>query len=361
MGTAPTFLKGHRPPSWIKRGSPPPTRISGVQSSNLALPKDEGCEPKPGKHEAVCDHRPQISQTAEPETNAILTHLAVKEKVSAPTQNQPLSAMPFLLLLSLVFLAGVFDARSDEASGSFSGGREAALAKCSGTFKGKRISAQELKQVLEHHHQWLRDYSLQLMRSREAKQDPRRANLCGAILRSLNLSGVRLSGANLSAADLRDADLTGADLWGANLSYILATDAIFSKAYINTGSLEGASLRAAKFDNVILAYVNLRESVLLDTNLERANVGQADFARAIYEAELGALPHLSSLVTVKNLAHLKFDRSPHALVELRQAFRNAGLRSQERQVTYAIKHNERLKSGTIESAFSYLLFELTTK
>lgn len=33
---------------------------------------------------------------AEPEINAFLTHLAVKEKVSASTQNQALSALLFL-------------------------------------------------------------------------------------------------------------------------------------------------------------------------------------------------------------------------------------------------------------------------
>ena len=39
-------------------------------------------------------HHP--AQMAEPEINAYLTHLAVKEKVSASTQNQALSALLFL-------------------------------------------------------------------------------------------------------------------------------------------------------------------------------------------------------------------------------------------------------------------------
>ena len=36
------------------------------------------------------------AEMAEPEINAFLTHLAVKEKVSASTQNQALSALLFL-------------------------------------------------------------------------------------------------------------------------------------------------------------------------------------------------------------------------------------------------------------------------
>lgn len=38
----------------------------------------------------------QPAEMAEPEINAFLTHLAVKEKVSASTQNQALSALLFL-------------------------------------------------------------------------------------------------------------------------------------------------------------------------------------------------------------------------------------------------------------------------
>lgn len=270
----------------------------------------------------------------------------------------------FHILLSLVFLASVSGAQSSasEAFDSSRRAREAALAQCNGAFKGKRPNKQEFDQVLEHHQQWLRDYrDPRQLRSREAKQDPRRANLCGATLDNLDLSAVSLSGASLSAANLAHQNLTGADLWGADLSYIFATKAIFSKAAINTGTLEGAWLQAARLDNAILAYANLRGAFLLDTNLREANIAQADLARAIYEPELGSLPHFSTLVTVKNLMELQFDQSPHALVELRQAFKNAGLRSHERRVTYAIKHNERLKAGAIESALNYLLFELTTE
>ncbi len=31
-----------------------------LKSGKLALPKDEGEEPKPGTHEAVCDRRPKL-------------------------------------------------------------------------------------------------------------------------------------------------------------------------------------------------------------------------------------------------------------------------------------------------------------
>ena len=47
------------------------------------------------------------------------------------------------------------------------------------------------------------------------------------------------------------------------------------------------------------------------------------------------------------------------MVELRDAFKKAGLRDQERQLTFAIKHNERLKTySPVWSIFTYWLFEL---
>jgi hypothetical protein len=79
------------------------------------------------------------------------------------------------------------------------------------------------------------------------------------------------------------------------------------------------------------------------------------------------------------LEGLVFRDSPAALVALREAFKNAGMRTQERQITYAIEHTRRLQAwnpswvdpdrmdkrpwpeklaGKSESLFSYVLFEL---
>jgi hypothetical protein len=69
---------------------------------------------------------------------------------------------------------------------------------------------------------------------------------------------------------------------------------------------------------------------------------------------------------------------PAALIALREAFKKAGMRTQERQITYAIEHTRQLKAwnpswyfsgqdrrpwleqlaGKGESLFSYILFEL---
>ena len=271
-----------------------------------------------------------------------------------------LTSIGLTILLSVVLSAGISSVQADQAFDSFRQAREAALIRCDGAFKGKRPTTQELAQVLEHHQQWVRDLpDIRHVHRSERKNDPRRANLCGA--RLLDLKAVRLDGANLSAANLGQTNLTDASLWGADLSYIFATRAVFSGAVMNTGTLEGAWLQGAKFDNANLPLVNLRRAFLQDTNLRDASLAAADLADAIFEPELGSLPRFFTLIGVKNLEKLRFNISPHGLVELREAFNKAGLRAQERQVTYAIKHNERLRAGRLESALNYVLFEVTTE
>ena len=66
--------------------------------------------------------------------------------------------------------------------------------RCEGPFKGKKISNEELRKVLDDHGRWLHDHQ-------DSKGE--QANLCGA---------------ELSGADFREQDLSGANFQGANLS-----------------------------------------------------------------------------------------------------------------------------------------------
>jgi len=90
-----------------------------------------------------------------------------------------------------------------------------------------------------------------------------------------------------------------------------------------------------------------------------------DLSDTSFELKPGALPPVRILQFANNLHKMKLKRSPHSLVELRETFKDAGLRKQEREVTYAIKHTERLNAwndglgGKIESIFGLVFFEAT--
>ncbi len=114
------------------------------------------------------------------------------------------------------------------------------------------------------------------------KADLHEKNLHKAQLRRVNLSGANLSKTNLTEADLgyanlKDADLGDALLCGANLAF----------AYLNDTNLSNANLSFATLSNTNFSGANLSNAKLIntiwddDTNLERANIGGADFRKVL--------------------------------------------------------------------------------
>jgi hypothetical protein len=198
---------------------------------------------------------------------------------------------------------------------------------CEGPYRDRRPTAEELATVLRNHQAW--------REAGERPNDERKANLC-------------------------QADLRRANLWWAGLS----------KARLTGANLQGA----------YLTRTNLQGAVLADANLHGAVLGGANLAEAVYEPDPEKLPALWTLTDPRNhVDKLVFHNTPSGLVALREAFKKAGMRTQERQLTYAIEHTKMLLAwdpslydpmkedtrpwleklaGKSESLFSYVLFEL---
>jgi hypothetical protein len=126
---------------------------------------------------------------------------------------------------------------------------------------------------------------------------------------------------------LKGATLKGANLQGANLG---------------VANLEGAELGRANLGEAKLVWANLEGAKLVDANLKGVELKGANLQGARYEPNPGALPDIVQLRSARRLETLWFDvkGSPHGLEELKQAFKNAGMRQQEREITYAIKRSE---------------------
>ena len=189
---------------------------------------------------------------------------------------------------------------------------------CDGPFKGSTPTPEELVIVLRNHEAWLK--------SGAKSDDTRRANLCHAMLVATNLSKADLRGANLQGAVLWwDANLQEADLSGANLQ----------KASIHWTELQKANLDKA----------NLQQAELRGANLHRASLDEAKLAGAIYEPKPESVPaHWTLTHPDSKLDELVFVNNPSGLIELRDAFKKAGMRTQERQLTYAIERTKRLQA-----------------
>jgi len=266
---------------------------------------------------------------------------------------------------------------------------------CEGSYKNRTPTHEEIAEALEEHRTWLEaPRAAESTTTWSMRQDKRRANLCEA-----NLQQARLVEVNLCGADLRRANLQGANLYGADLQEANLSEANLQKALLSEANLQGARLEYANLQGATLHHTHLRQANLFRTGLEEASLSfcslkgaslvetklqgavlyAVNLADTLFEIEPGSLPDIHSLAQARSLEQMRFRHSPHALVELREIFKRAGMRQQERQITYAIEHSRMLLAwnppprgfsvgdnrpwpeklaGKSESLFSYVLFEL---
>jgi hypothetical protein len=232
------------------------------------------------------------------------------------------------------------------------GEEEGAIASCGGPYANRWPTPEELATVvLPNHQEWLEDKGRKL-------NDTRRANLCQAFLGWANLQKANLRGADLRGADLKEADLKEADLRGGTLARANLQKVDLFAVDLRGGTLAGANLQEANlFDanlqKIILYGANLqeadltgadlREATLDEANLLDADLYGANLQEAVYEPNPGKLPNFWTLTDPRNhLETLVFHSSPAALIALREAFKKGGMRTQERQLTYAIEHTKQL-------------------
>jgi uncharacterized protein YjbI with pentapeptide repeats len=210
--------------------------------------------------------------------------------------------------------------------------------------------------------------------------DLRWANLLNTSLSRTSLRNANLKHAWIdSTTDFEHADLTNVDLSSATLSKMRATtlvganlrNADLSRADLESANLTGVDLSATTLpttlSNVVLSNANLtgadlRNSRLIGVKLDNAVLTNADLTGAIFEPLPSFLPNTNEFVTANYLSTLSYENSPHALVELREGFKKAGLKQQQRQLTYSIERarNSR-RENKIEYYFNYLLFDATVQ
>ncbi len=121
------------------------------------------------------------------------------------------------------------------------------------------MSPEELRQVLDAHHKWLRSN-----RSEGGQADLRKAELQGA-----DLEGADLKDASLRKANLKDARLFGADLEGANLQKADLRNAVLTDARLVAANLKKADLRNADLSSVDLSGADLTGANLTGADLSR--------------------------------------------------------------------------------------------
>lgn len=247
---------------------------------------------------------------------------------------------------------------------------------CSGLYKGKKISEEQLENILADHYRWLK--------SGKRQYNHGRADLCGADLSGLNLQGANLSyailnranlsqsiliskigfppttleganlqGANLTQANLygailENADLTSANLHKANLAYSKCKHAIFSGANLEEANLEGAFMEEASLINANLQKANLLGAHLRNASLMKADMKNAHINYAVMDNANFFRADLSDIEAV----HTKFNKAKLTEAILKRAKLNLA----EMNYTKLDKANLRdamLEKAKIKNAFLY--------
>ncbi len=122
--------------------------------------------------------------------------------------------------------------------------------------KLRKVSEEELKEILAEHQTWLETDGKEGTRADLSRTDLQGADLRGANLQEANLLGAKLWGANLRVAKLQEADLRDANLQEANL---------------NSANLQEADLRGAKLQGASLVSADLTKA----KNLTRKQLDEA--------------------------------------------------------------------------------------
>jgi uncharacterized protein YjbI with pentapeptide repeats len=192
-----------------------------------------------------------------------------------------------------------------------------------------------------------------LIEAKLSSADLTSANLSGAILFDADLYAASLSRINLTRARLIRAKLSTADLTSA---YLISAD--LSGAKLASAKLSGAILFGANLSAADLSAADLASAYLTSANLSGANLTRANLSNAQFEP--ATVPSGPSFVGATGLDTLKWYGWPTGMVLLRNAFKEAGMREQERQVTYAQLKTQRAKMGGLEGTLRYIFFEATS-
>lgn len=190
----------------------------------------------------------------------------------------------------------------------------------------------------------------------------------GADFRNSNLTEAKAGKSSFSGAKMEKAIMIETRLHGAKFMDADLSEAMLDLSRLIEADLRNAVLRGASLVGTKLKGANLKGADLTGTNLKQANFENANLKEVVFEPKKGFLPDIHKIALARNLSQITYVHSAEALKELRKRFREADYTIQERELTFAIKHTQRIKEwreggfiGKVESLFQLFLFELPCK
>ncbi len=138
-------------------------------------------------------------------------------------------------------------------------------------------------------------------------------------------------------------------------------------AILLRANLSNANLKEATLERAEIRDANLKGATLGLGSLKDTDISGLDLNGMAFNLKPGGIPLIPSFAFVVNLEKLAYVDPPHSLVEIRNGLKQAGMREQERILTYVIKHGQLEKSWRLATTWdeklgltlSWVLFELT--
>ena len=203
------------------------------------------------------------------------------------------------------------------------------------------------------------------IRDRLERLDLSDCTLVDADFRQLSLRLINLNGANLTRANfsslgslgldhgwLENAELTDADFTGFRFHSVEAGGAFFLGTKLSRTNFTRVDLRQADFQKAVLDGASFDEGSLMNASFSNASLrhvtfsgvkingakfDNADVTGLRWDAQ--GIPDVRTLNQCRNLELLKYDRFETPLLQLRKALADAGLRSGERKMNYALQRS----------------------
>jgi len=291
------------------------------------------------------------------------------------------------VLLCLVFLTG---AQADEVWNGQEKLTESQVVDLLATAIGDHVTGQPLAGIdFRHFDDATKFYTLvrkadekrlgKPLSGTEPKDWKVKINFEGAIFEHVTFQWLGMPQARFNLARFANVVFQKCDLTGARFEHSEFFHAWFLECNLTNASFngedqsKGASKRQSERRSTKPSEISFGDSNLTDCNfkfswmarvefdrcfLSNADMAWAKFDSTMYDPMPNSLPFLPSFATFEGLPDFFYQTSPTGITELRNAFKNEGLRREERQITAALCRQQMREGGLWEGRWKRLVFDL---
>ncbi len=174
--------------------------------------------------------------------------------------------------------------------------------------------------------------------------------LSGGEFLNVRLTGARLMSSVFTSSLFFRTDLRKAAFWFSDLSESYFAEVNLCEAGLGMTNLKGTSFYDCNLRNASISSANLTGASFIRTNLSNADLSSTILKGVVFEPD--SLPQIYSIAHSYYIDKMTYDTDPGPLYHLKNAFINAGFKTQAKQVNAALQRKD-------QTVFEYIFYDLT--